>query len=81
MILPGLSPAQRNEMERHGLPLPLYDPEKKQGYMVFQVSVTEDTVFGGFQAAMPGSKRIGAGESPEEAMVALSVVLGKCPGT
>lgn len=75
-MIPVLSFEQREGMGELGLPLPVYDPLTEKGYVLLEANITPDPL-GGFLASVDGLQGLGGGDSPEEALLALSVLLGK----
>lgn len=73
-MIPTLSTEQRRAIAEIGTPIPIYDPAEQSGYIVVPAQITPDPL-GGYQAAIPGLPAIGAGDTPEDAVVVLSRVL------
>ena len=73
-MIPTLSNEQRRALAEIGTPIPIYDPVEQSGYLVLSAEIISDP-FGGYLAAIPGLPAVGAGDTPEDAVVALSVVL------
>jgi hypothetical protein len=61
-------------MAEIGTPVPIYDPVTQSSYLVLPAEFTPDPL-GGYQATIPGLQAMGAGDTREDAVVALSVVL------
>ncbi len=61
-------------MAEIGTPIPIYEPAEQSGFLLLPAEITSDPL-GGYLAAIPGIPAVGAGDTPEEAVVALSVVL------
>jgi hypothetical protein len=73
-MLPDLSPEQRHTMQELGFPPPLYDPGTNTGYLLMEANISPDPL-GGFLASAPGYDGAGGGDSPEDALLALSFLL------
>jgi hypothetical protein len=69
-----ISDAQREAVAASGLPLPLLDRYSGKPYLLFTVNVTPAPV-DGVQASVDGIAAIGEGETPEDAILALSEAL------
>jgi hypothetical protein len=74
IVIPALSPEQRQGLKEFGIPLPIFDPEKNTGYVLLEARVAPDPV-GGFLASVERFPVLAGGDSPEEALLALSVIL------
>lgn len=73
-MIPRLSAEQRRAAEELGVPMPLYDPQSKSGYVLLPARIAYDSA-GGVLASVPVSRATGSGSTPEEALLALSVLL------
>lgn len=78
-MLPGLSVEQRHMMEQFGMPLPLFDHETQQAFLLLRVAIDADAG-DAFRATVQGFDAVGLGENVEEATIALSLVLRACDG-
>lgn len=74
-MIPSLSDEQRRSLTEIGTPVPIYDSAENSGFILLPAEITPDPS-GGYLAGIPGLPAIGAGDTPEDAIVALSVVLG-----
>jgi len=76
-----LSSEQRQAVAEFGTPLPVIDSETNQTYVLVEVEVSTDPQAGGFSACVPGIDAFGAGDTREEATLALVAILGKVLGS
>lgn len=73
-MIPKLSSEQRRALAEIGTPVPIYDSVEQSGYLLLPAEITSDPL-GGYLAVIPNLGAVGAGDTPEDAVVALSVVL------
>ena len=74
-----LSDAQREEVARNGIPLPLLDRESGHLYMLLAVTLVPAPLGGG-RSQIQGIPALGEGDTPEDAVFALTVALSKYLG-
>ncbi len=73
-MIPKLSSEQRRALAEIGTPIPIYYPDAQAGFILIPAEITSDPL-GGHLAAIPGLPGVGAGDTPEDAVLALSVGL------
>jgi len=73
-VIPTLSAKQRQGMEELGLPLPVYDPETRRGFLVVKAEISPDSL-GGYVASTGDCPVVAGGDSVEDALIALSSIL------
>ena len=73
-MLPKLNHELRQAIEAFGEPLPLCDEKTGQTYVLMKTDVTPDLI-DGFSARIPGIAAYGAGETEQEASLALCEAL------
>jgi len=69
-----LSDEQRQALSRDGTPLPLLDDKTGRPYLLVPVNLSPDPL-GGVRAQIDGIEAIGGGDTPEDAVLALTVAL------
>jgi len=69
-----LSDEQRQALSLHGTPLPVLNEKTGQPYLLVPVIVSPDPL-GGVRAEIDSISAVGGGDTPEDAVLALTVVL------
>lgn len=73
-MLPKLSSEQRRALAEIGTPVPVFDPTEQSGYILVPTEINSDPL-GGYLAAIPSIPAVGGGDTPEDALMALSAIL------
>lgn len=73
-MLPSPSTEQRKEAERHGGPIPVWDPLSRQAYLMLPVSLERNPGTGDYAMSLPALGIYADGGTEEEALIALAAV-------